>query len=86
MADIKSGNLGKDIVLPPLQSTEPATDTWQVNRVFEVLRKQGSGEIQFPDGSLALASNADYTNFFVPAYRQSMEVSVARGRDRGPTR
>ncbi len=71
VADIKSGNLGKDIVLPPLQSTEPATDTWQVNRVFEVLRKQGSGEIQFPDGSLALASNADYTNFFVPAYRQS---------------
>jgi hypothetical protein len=60
--------VGKDVVLPPLQSVEPDTDTWQVNRVFEVLRKQGRGDVQFPDGSLVLASNADYTSLFSPAY------------------
>ena len=63
--------MDKDIVLPPLQSVEPATDSWQVNRVFEVLRLQGRGDVQFPDGSLSLASNADYTCFFLPAYLQS---------------
>ena len=63
--------MDKDIVLPPLQSVEPATDSWQVNRVFEVLRLQGRGDVQFPDGSLSLASNADYTSFFMPAYLHS---------------
>ena len=68
----RSDILGKDIALPPLQTVEPSTDSWQVNRVFEVLRKQGRGEIEFPDGSLSLASNADYSSFFVPAYRQNL--------------
>jgi hypothetical protein len=64
--------VGKDLTLPPLQAVEPETDSWQVNRVFEVLRKQGSGEIQFPDGSLQLASNADYSSLFMPAYVHRM--------------
>ncbi len=68
VASVKGELLDKDVPLPPLQTIEPETDTWQVNRVFEVIRKQGSGEVQFPDGSVALASNANYTSLFLPAY------------------
>ena len=68
VASVKADLLEKDVPLPPLQAIEPATDTWQVNRVFEVIRKQGKGDVQLPDGSLALASSADYSSLFMPAY------------------
>jgi len=76
VATVRGDLLEKDVALPPLQSIEPATDTWQVNRVFEVLRRQANGEVQFPDGSLALASNADYTCLFLPAYRHEMPWKI----------
>jgi hypothetical protein len=68
VASYKAEQLEKDVPLPPLQGVDPATDTWQVNRVLQVIRQQGKGEIQFPDGGVKLASNADYTNLFKPAY------------------
>src|SRR5690606_24128812 len=61
--------LAKHVALPPLQSEDPATDTWQVNRVYEVFRQKGTGGIVYPDGGIEPASNADYTSFFLPAYR-----------------
>ncbi|EDM76687.1 hypothetical protein PPSIR1_38204 [Plesiocystis pacifica SIR-1] len=64
-------DLAKDVPLPPLQTEDPATDTWQMNRVFEVFRSRGTGGVVFPDGGTAAASNADYTNFFLPAYRSN---------------
>ena len=68
VASVRGELLEKDVPLPPLQTIEPSTDTWQVNRVFEVIRAQGAGEVQFADGSLALASNGNYTDLFLPAY------------------
>ena len=60
--------LGKYVSFPPLQTEDPATDTWQVNRVFELIRSRGSGGVAFPDGELEPASNADYTSLYMPAY------------------
>ncbi|EDM74990.1 hypothetical protein PPSIR1_19067 [Plesiocystis pacifica SIR-1] len=63
-------DLAKDVPLPPLQSEDPATDTWQMNRVFEVFRSRGTGGgVVYPDGEVVAASNANYTSFFLPAYR-----------------
>ncbi|PRP98529.1 hypothetical protein [Enhygromyxa salina] len=62
-------NLGKNISFPPLQTEDPATDTWQVNRVFEVFRSKGTGGVVYPDGGIEPASNADYTSFYLPAYK-----------------
>ncbi|NJK32518.1 MAG: hypothetical protein HC927_08965 [Deltaproteobacteria bacterium] len=64
----RAKELQKDVALPPLQTEDPATDSWVVNRIYEALRGPGLGEIMFPDGGLVLASNADYTSFFMPAY------------------
>ncbi|EDM79583.1 hypothetical protein PPSIR1_21184 [Plesiocystis pacifica SIR-1] len=65
----RSQELQKHVALPPLQSEDPATDTWQVNRAFEAMRQRGHGGVVFPDGGMQAASNADYTAFFLPAYR-----------------
>ncbi|PRQ02042.1 hypothetical protein [Enhygromyxa salina] len=62
-------DLGKNISFPPLQTEDPATDTWQVNRVFEVFRSKGTGGVVYPDGGIEPASNADYTSLYLPAYR-----------------
>ncbi len=72
VADGMADMLEKNAPLPPLQTIDPATDTWQVNRVFEVLRREAKGGtgIQFPDGQVTLASNANYTPLFMPAYNQ----------------
>ncbi|EDM74158.1 hypothetical protein PPSIR1_39145 [Plesiocystis pacifica SIR-1] len=67
----RNSELAKNVSLPPLQSEEPATDSWQVNRVFEFIRRAGSGGVVFPDGKIEAASNADYTNLYLPAYRHS---------------
>ncbi|EDM79558.1 hypothetical protein PPSIR1_21059 [Plesiocystis pacifica SIR-1] len=64
----RASELAKDVALPPLQSEEPATDTWQVNRVMEVIRQRGHGGVVFPDGKVEAASNADYTSLYLPAY------------------
>jgi len=69
IADAKRAELAKDVPLPPLQTEDPTTDTWQVNRVFEVFRQRGTGGVVYPDGGVEPASNADYTSFFLPAYR-----------------
>ena len=61
-------DLAKNVALPPLQTEDPATDTWQVNRVLEVFRARGQGGVVYPDGKLAPASNADYTSLYLPAY------------------
>ncbi len=82
VASVKAEMLEKDVPLPPLQAVDPATDTWQVNRVFEVLRRQGKGDVQYPDGSLKLASNANYTALFLPAYMYSSPWKI-QWRDTG---
>ena len=82
VASVKADLLEKDVPLPPLQAIEPATDTWQVNRVFEVIRKQGKGDVQLPDGSLALASSADYSSLFMPAYAANKPWKI-QWRDSG---
>ncbi|NVB40342.1 hypothetical protein G6O69_37225 [Pseudenhygromyxa sp. WMMC2535] len=64
----KNAELAKDVALPPLQTEDPATDSWQVNRVFELFRKNGSGGVVYPDGEIEGAANADYTKLFLPAY------------------
>jgi hypothetical protein len=53
-----------------------------VNRVFEVLRKVGKGDVQYPDGGLKLASNADYTSLFLPAYKHGQPWKI-QWRDLG---
>ena len=69
--------LAKNVALPPLQTEEPATDSWQVNRAYELFRSKGSGGgIVYPDGGAAPASNADYTNFYLPAYRHDQKWIV----------
>ncbi len=68
VASFRAEELQRYVSLPGLQTEDPGTDTWQVNRVFEVLRKPGRGDVQFPDGGLSLASNADYTPLYLPAY------------------
>ena len=65
-------DLAKNATFPPLQSEDPATDTWQVSRVFEVFRARGTGGVVFPDGKIEPASNADYTSLYLPAYRTHM--------------
>jgi hypothetical protein len=82
VASYKADQLEKDVPLAPLQSVDPATDTWQVNRVFEVLRKVGKGDVQYPDGGLKLASNADYTSLFLPAYKHGQPWKI-QWRDLG---
>lgn len=72
----KNSALAKDVALPPLQTEDPATDTWQVNRIYEVLRSRGVGEIVYPDGGVELASNGDYTRFFLPAYRANQRWTI----------
>ena len=74
--------LGKDTPRPPLQSEDPATDTWQVNMVFEILKKRSKGGIVFPDGGVEPRSNADYTDLFLPAY-YSAEPWQIQQRDKG---
>ncbi|EDM77439.1 hypothetical protein PPSIR1_38029 [Plesiocystis pacifica SIR-1] len=71
LAAHRASELQKHVALPPLQAEDPATDTWQVNRVFEAMRRKGSGGggLVYPDGGLVAASNADYTSFYMPAYR-----------------
>jgi hypothetical protein len=76
VATHKHDELAKDVALPPLQTEDPATDTWQVNRVYEVFRRKGVGGIVYPDGGIEPASNADYTNFFLPAYRSTEPWAV----------
>lgn len=68
VSDYKADELGKNAELPPLQTEDPSTDTFQVQRVFETMRKQIGGDVIRPDGTPQLASNADYTGFFLPAY------------------
>lgn len=68
--------LAKHVALPPLQSEDPATDTWQVNRVYEVFRRKGVGGIVYPDGGIEPASNADYTSFFLPAYQSHLPWTI----------
>ena len=74
--------LGKHLTFPPLQTEDPATDTWQVTRVFEVFRARGSGGVVFPDGKLEPASNANYTSLYLPAYRTNMPWQLQH-RDQG---
>ena len=62
-------DLAKNVTLPPLQAEDPATDTWQVNRVLEVFRSRGHGGVVYPDGKIEAASNANYTSLYLPAYR-----------------
>jgi hypothetical protein len=73
---VVADNLGKDISWPPLQTEDPATDTWQVTRVFEVFRSRGTGGIVFPDGEVEPASNADYTGLFLPAYKYTQPWQI----------
>jgi hypothetical protein len=73
---VASENLGKDISWPPLQTEDPATDTWQVARVFEVFRGGGVGGVVFPDGKLEPASNADYTGLYLPAYKYTQKWRI----------
>lgn len=72
----RATELAKDLPLPPLQSEDPATDVWQVNRVFEVFRKRGSGGIVYPDGGVESASNADYTSLYLPAYKHNGDWKI----------
>ena len=78
----RESELGKHLPLPPMQSEDPATDGWQVNRVFETLRSRGIGGIVYPDGKIEPASNADYTSFFLPAY-QSTQRWTLQNRETG---
>lgn len=75
-------DLGKHLSFPPMQSEDPATDTWQVTRVFEVFRSRGVGGVAFPDGELEPASNANYTSLYLPAYRTHMRWQI-QYRDQG---
>lgn len=79
---VVADNLGKFVSLPPLQTEDPATDTWQVNRVFEVFRSRGTGGVVFPDGKIEPASNADYTSLFLPAYNVNRPWRL-QDRERG---
>ncbi|EDM75934.1 hypothetical protein PPSIR1_25186 [Plesiocystis pacifica SIR-1] len=72
----RNSELAKNVSLPPLQSEEPATDSWQVNRVFEFIRRAGSGGVVYPDGKIEAASNANYTKLFLPAYRHTMPWKI----------
>lgn len=76
----RSQELQKHVALPPLQSEDPATDTWQVNRMFEAMRQRGqgsgSGGVVFPDGGVEAASNVDYTDFFMPAYHHDKPWNI----------
>ena len=47
-----------------------------MNRIYEVLRSSGVGEIVYPDGGVELASNGDYTRFFLPAYRANQRWTI----------
>lgn len=73
--------LGKDVPLPPLQTEDPTVDSWQVNRVFEVFRSKGSGGIVYPDGKIEPASNADYTQLFLPAYDPGGKWQIQHRKD-----
>jgi hypothetical protein len=73
-------DLGKNLSFPPLQSEDPATDTWQVTRVFEVFRSRGVGGVVFPDGEIEAASNANYTSLYLPAYRTNRAPTTRGGR------
>ncbi|NVB37242.1 hypothetical protein G6O69_36825 [Pseudenhygromyxa sp. WMMC2535] len=78
---IRAEELGKDVVLPPLQTDDPATDSWQVNRVFEVFRELGTGGIVYPDGKIEPAYNADYTSLYLPAYRHDQPWTFQHRED-----
>ena len=71
-----NAELAKYVPLPPLQTEDPATDTWQANRAFEVIRARGTGGVVFPDGGVEVASNADYTKLFLPAYRSEQPWQI----------
>lgn len=84
VASYKSAELAKNVTLPPLQTADPATDAWQVNRVYELFRLPAEVDVgaALPDGSVITAGNANMTRLFLPAYRSSDAWTVA-WRDQG---
>ena len=61
--------LGKDVILPPLQTADPRVDSWEVNRALAHMRLPSDFEAILPNGQTQILKTADYTTFILPRFK-----------------